>query len=461
MGRLPSTIAALCGIIGSATGALAAPPGHTGTTTPRLLSLAQVSTPVVGGCSGGADTPQESVDPTNPAHRVITYLTGNGVASVAAATTDNGRHWRRSLLSGLTTCSQGPDGSLNDPYLALVGDRSVVTNSWVTNSGNTAVDHDAIRDFVSTSSDGAQTFGSGSDLEPTQPDQRAPVLIDADTPDHVFVEVERAHWLGPVGYDYLPDQAVVLRSTDGGATFGAPVALGSALPPSAALSGGIVKSGATIIAMYEVVNYDEFGTVVTGGTLDETVEVVRSTDDGRTFGMPVALGSLGFPLSPLGSKPPLNPAGCCIPSLSSAADGSLAATWTDASGDVALARSTDAGAHWRLTRLTASHGAMEPSVSALPDGGAAVFYFDRWPDAAGTALAQPTVAVVSGSDHMSRLTIAAPFDIVALTDGTQDAGPIGPYQGIAYEAGRHILDVALALPATVSDVQVFEARIAV
>jgi hypothetical protein len=424
------------GLVASCSGSAAA------STPPRLLVfLTQVS----GSGSKttcpttGATTPQLAIDPSNPEHEVATWEVGKGAAEYLGMSDDAGRTWNRHPLAGVTPCSGGSNGSVVDPYVGM-GDNGLVvaTSSWNLNGEGPAIGNGVNHVLVNRSLDGGLTSTTASELESSQPDQRAPVVVEPDDPSHVLIATERIQAVAPGStVPGLDASVAVLRSTNGGRTFGAPVTVSAPLPGTALVTGGMVWTPRAIVLVVSEEDLTQvLGPILQGEPHVEHMVAYRSTNDGASFSGPYPIGIFNADTISLTTTLESDP-GCCIQDLAAGPNGTVALAWPDqANGEIHLARSNDGGVTWTSSvAATAPHGALLPAVTVLPDGRAAVLFDDRW-TADGNALAQPYIAVTGDADHEPFMqALDSPFNISAITDGNDDTGPLGPEQDIAAVRG--------------------------
>lgn len=168
------------------------------------------------------------------------------------------------------------------------------------------------------------------------------------------------------------------RSTDRNLTWSRPITLATGFVEAPVP--GVAADG----TVYVVYGRDYFYEPAPG-----VIEVVRSTDGGQTFGGPtVAANVVGipwYPRDPFGHAH--NFRMFTLPAFAvSPANGDLYLTWPDyrnGDADIYFARSTDGGAHWtppiRLNDDAMGNGVdqFQPQISVAPNGRVAVMWFDR------------------------------------------------------------------------------------
>lgn len=168
------------------------------------------------------------------------------------------------------------------------------------------------------------------------------------------------------------------RSTDRNLTWSPPITLAIGFVE------GPVPGVAPDGTVYVVYGRDYFYEPISG-----TLEIVKSTDGGQTFGSPtVAANVIGVPWNP---PDPFGHAHniriITLPALAiSPLDGALYLTWADyrnGDADIYFTRSTDGGVQWtspvRLNDDTVGNGIdqFQPQISVAPNGRLAVMWFDR------------------------------------------------------------------------------------
>lgn len=171
---------------------------------------------------------------------------------------------------------------------------------------------------------------------------------------------------------------VFSRSVDHNLTWSAPITLTTGFVE------GPVPGVAPDGTVYVVYGRDYWYEPISG-----TIEIVKSTDGGQTFGAPtVAAQVVGIPWYPRDPfAHPNNFRMFTLPALAvSPINGDLYLTWADYrhdDADIYFTRSSDGGAHWaapvRLNDDEIGNGIdqFQPQIAVAPNGRLAVMWFDR------------------------------------------------------------------------------------
>jgi hypothetical protein len=436
---------------------LAAPPAAHASAlgVERLLPITG-DTPFPKGCGvTGEQTPSTeaephlAVNPNNAANIVATWQQdrfpsdGGALSNLVAATKDGGRTWHTTRLPGLSRCTGGRDERSSDPWLSIGPDGRVYQSSLtfsetpaglVGAAGPTALS-------AATSTDGGISFSPQSQIvNDNLYDDREAVTADAHHAGTAYVAwVRRYGALGESGIEYFS------RTSDGGRSWSPGVPIYT--PPSGFLPDptliGVLPNG-TLLNVFMLAN----GSPVAKESAPQTplvpwrVMASRSTDQGRTWSVPVEIASIDNPVAP--DDPGSGATVRAYPEVSVglAPDGGAYVTWnqvlSQSAGRIYLSRSTDAGQTWSAPLTVASPGgqAFIPNLAVAGDGTVGVSWDDFRNDRRGDKELTTDVWLAHSHDrgaHWSETHVAGPFDMLTAppTSSTQVEGRfIGDYQGL-------------------------------
>jgi hypothetical protein len=201
-----------------------------------------------------------------------------------------------------------------------------------------------------------------------------------------YVQTPPANADRPLGFEPGPNPIMVVRSTDAGVTFSAPVKVSEPTTrpahPLVVIAGSGTAQEVLVGALDygdDVENYEARHNGAGGPPPDAHWRIVawRSTDGGATFG-PVVVVADRVPV-PQRVVIDLSPG----PSFAADADGQrIYAAWDGGTGDarnVFVARSTDGGASWSPSVAVGprARGQFLPAVDVAPDGRVDVLFYDR------------------------------------------------------------------------------------
>jgi hypothetical protein len=359
---------------------------------------------------------------------------GGAAANIGFATSrDGGRTWRRGFLPGLTVNSR-PAGDfpvVSDPSVAY----DALHGTWLVVSLAFAGDRSAI--LVSRSRDGLTW---SAPVAATLAPSLGPLLLDKEwiVCDNGASSPFRGHCY--VSYsDFRTLEISTQVSTDGGATWGAPVG-----PPDAAGRRSIEGSFAP--GVQPVVEPD--GTVLNPYFDQDRMALIRSTDGGATW-------SAGIPIGPARPGPSGRLRAGPLPVADVGPDGTAYVVWTDCGlrasctgNDVVVSRSSDGGLTWtapaRIPTGPQNSDYELPGFAVDPVNSrrlALVFYSVR--------AERLDVWLVTSTDGGTTWTrprrlnaVTFPLAWISRTSGGR---MVGDYMSVAFAAGRIVPVFVLAL----------------
>jgi hypothetical protein len=443
--RIYPVVFLLCACSGGGGSPGSPAPGPPAAGTPE----AQVSgiSPFAPGCGGGGTSyvnaevePHLAVDARDANHLVAAWQqdrwsNGSARGLLAAASFDGGVTWTVSALA-FSACASGDAGAgtqflrATDPWVAFGADGTVHAIGLSTRGASFAPGSTSAV-LASRSTDGGRTWTAPVALiRETEAFLDDKETITADPLDARFVY---AVWDRVDAKSQGP--AYFTRSTDGGVTWEPARAIRD---PGAGQQtiGNLIRvlPDGTLVDLYTRLAGDE------NHVTEAALEVVRSTDRGATWSPPIGIAAD----QPLGARDPRTGQairdGSVIAQMAVAPDGSLDVVWQDgrfsgARDAIALARSTDGGLTWSAPlRVNADPAttAFTPQVNVRADGTIGVSYFTlrTGPAPPGTLPTDHRLAQSTDGEHWTETVVAGPFDLA--TAPVASGGLfLGDYMGLA------------------------------
>jgi hypothetical protein len=193
---------------------------------------------------------------------------------------------------------------------------------------------------------------------------------------------------------------------------------------------------------------------------------IRSVDGGRTWGKPTTIGrSSGRGVTDPTTGSILNTFDT-YPSQTVAPNGDVYVSWlqpgaTNASSRIAVARSTDAGGHWRTRTLTIRGQAALPTIEVAGDGTVGVLYYVIAPSSRnGDWPARVAVATSRDSGrNWSRRAVVGPFNLLTAGSKARACCFLGDYEGIARLPHGMAAAFSIGRPIAKNSVDVYFSRI--
>lgn len=346
------------------------------------------------------------------------WSNGSARALVAAWSNDGGRAWTRVALpfsrcGGGTALNGGDYERATDPWLAWSPDGTVHAMSLSTNGGVfTTGSRNAM--LASRSTDGGRTWSSPVPLiidGASAFNDKNAMTADPSDGRYVYAVWDRliaATDRGP---------AMFTRTTDGGLTWEAARTLFDPGSGNQTIGNLIAVSQAgTLLNLFTQIDRPA------GGLERARIAVMRSTDRGATWSAPVYIADLlAVGASDPDTGTAIRD-GSIIPTIAAGRDGRVYVAWQDArfSGGardaIAIARSDDDGRTWGApVRVSGDPRvpAFTPVVQVAPDGSVGVLYHDLRNNTALPTL--PTDVWLARSDDGGAtwrdLHIDGPFDL--------------------------------------------------
>ena len=339
-----------------------------GTPLPDLPARrVSAATPVAAGCNGGSAggtlyvdaevEPMAAVDSGN-GNRVIAawqqdrWSSGGSRALVAATSNDGGASWQRTLLpmsrcGGAAAGSAGDFERATDPWLDIGPDGTAHVMGLAL-SGTSFQPGSANAMLASRSTDGGATWSAPVALVrdgATAFNDKNALTADPTDARFVYAVWDRLDAGGQ-------GPTLLARSIDGGLSWEPARAIYTPVSTGASQTLGnrivVIASGAERSVLVNV--FTQIDTV--GGVSSSRVAVMRSSDHGLTWDAPVFVADLRAIGARDAESGALIRDGAMLPTAAAAPDGSLWLAWQDArfSGGqrdaIAVSRSVDGGRSW-------------------------------------------------------------------------------------------------------------------
>jgi hypothetical protein len=204
-----------------------------------------------------------------------------------------------------------------------------------------------------------------------------------------------------------------------------------------------------------------------GGTSSAWLGIVRSTDKGLTWGAPVRIADArGIGARDAQSGQAIRD-GAQIPSVAVASDGAIWVAWQDARFSngardaVAVSRSTDGGGTWSTPvavnkRLDVA--AFTPTLATRADGTVALLHYDLRTDTSTTATPASTWLLTTRDNGTtwSEFAVLAPFDMANAPNARGLF--LGDYQGLVSANGTFVPLIGVATGATTNRTDIVAVR---
>ena len=384
-----------------------------------------------------------AVNPRDPNHLVAAWAQDPAGPESAgsqglgvAVSRDGGRRWTAARVRGITGCDGGPaqHTAVNEAQAAIGYDGTVYVTGEVYRGA-------ARVPYVIRSTDGGARFGAPTILSPT--DRFAGQ--EAVTPDplrhgHAYVSWHRVepHPLGPL---FATSVLFMAQTADGGASWSPPRQVRHPGRGRFDVSSHILRprDGSLVNVFIE-----QSASNLAGQSFRMPLRSIRSTDDGATWTAPIDVGSIeaGVSFDPdNGDVVNRFPA----PATAQAPDGTLYVAWrngtTTAGSRIDVARSRDGGRSWTRVAPAATLATQSflPQIAVSRTGAVGVSYYDFRGDRPGDGELTTRVWLATSVDRGSswhEVPLAGPFNArPTLLGGSSligdTAGLAGARQGFA------------------------------
>ena len=402
---------------------------------------------------GQPGEPSLAVDPTDRSRLVTAWLdnrTPETVGIVVAVSSDSGKHWSRSALGSLLVCAGGIYIRASDPWVSIGPDGAIYVSALMTRPLGAATSNDVA---VSVSRDHGMTW-SPPVVVATTTMPSARLDKDAILADQRHAGIAYAVWADyavTAGVEPSVDTIMFARTTDGGTTWSPPAKLYGG-GDEAQENQLVMTAGGVLVEVF--VEASSLPGTAAPPPLPVKIRVMRSTDQGQSWSAPVdAAGFTYTTATDPGSGGELRASGQDIVATASGNAIYVAwfETHRDFS-TILTARSDDAGRSWRQPQLAVREPweAFLPTVAVAGDGTLGMLWYDLRHYRRGSGSLDTDVWFSISSDrgsHWSERHAAGPFDLRAAPASRY--GPfIGDYMGLVGLPGGFGAAFVMSRPAS-------------
>jgi hypothetical protein len=358
---------------------------------------------------GTASSPAVAVDPADPKHLVAAWHQNWYLTVMTAASFDGGKTWKRAEVPGIHRCTGGADDVAVFPHVAFGPDGRAYLSLTAGSGGFPPADSDLL---VSRSRKGGRAWSdpvavtSGSITNGASP----AIAADPHDPDRLV-----AVWHSEPPPLTLGSRIESASSHDGGRSWSEPRVIYRPPRPRVPFGHSLValRDGSLIypFVAWEIEYYAPLTALGTTAlnmrfTTNWDVQVIRSSDGGRTWSDPKTLGPTG---SPLPQAPDTGEVANIetFPSITSDGRRRVLVAWHSIDGPresrILSALSRDGGQSYgppRTVRSVSSH-AFQPTVAMTRDGSIGMTYYDLLDDKPEDGQLTATIRMLA-SDNAGR-----------------------------------------------------------
>lgn len=385
---------------------------------PKVISR---DTPLPKRCDGRRQETDTmlAADTADGRHLVATWDVDAHRSNVTAVSRNSGKTWKIARVPGISKCTGGVSDQVVDPFVAIgAGGRALFTSLPLSVSGF----------LTNRSGSGGSTWSAPSVADPSAgfTDDLPSLVAHPTDPMRAFLTWSHFDYTGNV---QTGGDARFAGSTDGGATWGAPVEIRSSPPGKA-----IVESRLRLLPDQTLL--DVFGEPPAQPlTAVEQMYSTRSSDSGQTWSPPVRIGQMAQnPIRDPDSRKPIY-AFCCLFSFATRGQNAYLAFTKVAgvdSGKVFVAHSANGGQSWGKPRAVTSIRAQTliPTVAVADDGTVGITWYDFRHDKRHDKPLTTDYWFAYSRDrakHWHRSHLGGPFD---LRSSPRKDRPVGVYEGL-------------------------------
>jgi hypothetical protein len=420
--------------------------------------------------AGFAQESSLAVNPRDPSHILVSWIQDARATDPVMVSHNGGRSFARVLVPGLTACTGGDANLASDPGVGFSanGRTAYFTAIRVAFSGSSLSDPEAAAAEASTSMAVSRSFNGGLSWE------APPFLVQQPTGQFWDLPRLTADPRNPKKAYYVYDlreppdfehgYSVISTTNNGGRTWSPARVLFNPQTSNSwpGISKLLVNRDGSLLVIFALVANDPNAL---GNPTQEMA--VRSTDGGRTWSAPTTIGSTqGSPVYDPVTLTPLNTF-TGYPSQTVAPNGDVYVSWmetgvTPASpSNIAVARSTDGGRHWRTHRMVVHAQSGLPTVEVAGDGTVGVLYYKIAPASVNGVWATRVVLATSRDHgrHWKRHTVVKPFNLLTAGSRGRPCCFLGDYEGSGRLPHGFAFAYSVAKPISLNSVDVYFTRV--
>lgn len=445
----------------------------------RVTRIAAVS-PFPHGCppyaanAGALDSeyePTVAADPRRPRHVIAAWVQDSGMSVVSAASSDNGRTWRRRLVPGVSHCTGGRTGGAVNPWLSFRPDGGAYLSVLGgTVDGGFPLTNARTTILVDKTPDDGLHWRRAPAVQPLNGTFYDRPAITADPRASRTAYCVWENRTGPAGAAGI---AYFSRTDDGGASWSAPREIYDPGPlPYPQYPHGHVISvlpDGTLLDVFGLMNDSPF--LAPGATVPGAEMAVRSTDGGRTWSAPVRIATVNTRIPGDGNdRASQHLIALGVPSAAVDRKGRVYVTWqqdpTPSTGRILLSRSVDGGRTWSAARAIVRHAgqAYLPVLAVDRRNDLGLLWYDARTDIPGDGRLDTAVWFAhshNGGRTWQGRALTGIFDALSGPDWYGAGRDIGHYIALAPIRNRFDAAFAQAKPRAVrGDTDLFFAQIA-
>jgi Neuraminidase (sialidase) len=386
--------------------------------------------------------PYAATNPTNPANIVgiwqqDRWANGGAQGLIVAASFDSGHAWKQQTLPVSQCAGDGAFARASDPWLTF-SPNGVVYALSLSFTGAALAPSSESGILVLRSADGGMTWSAPVTLiadDSTAFNDKCSMNADPGNANYVYAVWDRlmSQTSGPTYF---------ARTTDGGRTWEAARAIYDPGPTSQTIGNEIVVlPDGTVVDFFTQID------TAVNGALSSSFAVVRSTDHGATWSAPVRVAdNLGIGARDLKTGAGVRD-GSGLGQIGLGPGGELVVLWQDARfsngqrDGIAITESMDGGLTWSAPAQLNSDTAVQaftPSVQVQADGTIGVSYYDFRDDTADPATLLTSYWLTQSTDgvHWQESRIAQPFDLELAPDSSGLF--LGDYEALISTGGAFV-----------------------